>query len=504
MSLNKEQQIVLDDIARFLINPGARYFYLFGCAGSGKTYFTATCVLELLQKESIKEAYICAPTHQALNVLQSYFYLRVNKNDEKLEDMPIKFMTVHKLLSYRPVVNYKSGDQVFKPFGESTLLTKNNKKIVVIDECSMMQSDMIKQLDKYADMYPVKILFLGDPAQLPPVGEPESEVFAKAEGDGPYKHTLTQIMRTKSNDIKKVSTTIRGWEIKKYALIDRLVPIHASNKKVRTFKLYHRNNIPTKARWFKIFVTQVGSGCLPIVLTWRNNTCNNYNKIIRKYIHGTANLNRYLVGDYLMFNNYYAASIDDYNFYTSDIVKIVVNTTVGVTPFDWNLLITDAKDLDIEPVNNRSLIGIKKFASLLTKYKTTYDCDVLKVVKVNSTINDDDTDKEYTVKVINLEDLPAYVAYQNFVKDEIIKFYRFYKDKETTKTLWKIYYENLVDPFAEVIFGYSVTIHKSQGSTFKSVFVDYKDVLANQNKEEMKKALYTAATRASENLGFII
>ena len=45
-----------------------------------------------------------------------------------------------------------------------------------------------------------------------------------------------------------------------------------------------------------------------------------------------------------------------------------------------------------------------------------------------------------------------------------------------------------------------MTVHKSQGSTFKNVIVNIKD-LAN-NKKEFNQILYTAITRASDKVIF--
>ena len=50
--------------------------------------------------------------------------------------------------------------------------------------------------------------------------------------------------------------------------------------------------------------------------------------------------------------------------------------------------------------------------------------------------------------------------------------------------LYKEYQLNIVDCFAQLNYGYCITVHKSQGSTFKNVFIDMNDILDNNNKNE--------------------
>ena len=70
--------------------------------------------------------------------------------------------------------------------------------------------------------------------------------------------------------------------------------------------------------------------------------------------------------------------------------------------------------------------------------------------------------------------------------------------------LWKDWQMNVIDIFAQLNYGYCITVHKSQGSTFKNVFIDIFDIFENKNKEEVLKCLYTAITRTSDSLELLI
>ena len=45
--------------------------------------------------------------------------------------------------------------------------------------------------------------------------------------------------------------------------------------------------------------------------------------------------------------------------------------------------------------------------------------------------------------------------------------------------LWEFYYENVIDVIANIDYGYCITIHKSQGSTYNNVFVDIQNIIKN-------------------------
>ena len=73
------------------------------------------------------------------------------------------------------------------------------------------------------------------------------------------------------------------------------------------------------------------------------------------------------------------------------------------------------------------------------------------------------------------------------------------------ESIWICFYESLIDIFADISYGYCITTHKSQGSTFSNVYVDMNNIiLKNQNHEESYRCLYTAITRTSEKLNILI
>ena len=73
------------------------------------------------------------------------------------------------------------------------------------------------------------------------------------------------------------------------------------------------------------------------------------------------------------------------------------------------------------------------------------------------------------------------------------------------ENVWTSLYQNYIDIFADISYGYCITTHKSQGSTFKDIYVDMNNIiLKNKNKVESYRCLYTAITRTSEKLNILI
>jgi ATP-dependent exoDNAse (exonuclease V) alpha subunit len=54
--------------------------------------------------------------------------------------------------------------------------------------------------------------------------------------------------------------------------------------------------------------------------------------------------------------------------------------------------------------------------------------------------------------------------------------------------------------YTEVDYGYALTVHKSQGSTYDDVYVEYSNLITNRKEDEKNKLLYTAITRCANKL----
>lgn len=68
-----------------------------------------------------------------------------------------------------------------------------------------------------------------------------------------------------------------------------------------------------------------------------------------------------------------------------------------------------------------------------------------------------------------------------------------------TRRAWKDYWD-FVDAFAKLRYSYALTGHRAQGSTYPKVFLDWRDILQNQNRSEAYRILYTGSSRSRYKL----
>ena len=174
-----DQQLTGLTIALQRYKAGEKYTVISGYAGSGKSTLVKFLVAALQIPED-EVVYACF-TGKACNVLQQ----KGNKN----------VSTLHRLLyEHRP----KSDGTFFR----LPLPDIEPYKLVIVDECSMVSKDLIKQLLKHQ----VHVIFLGDPFQLPPIN-PEDDNHLL---DKPHVF-LSEIHRqAQESEIIRVSMDIRA------------------------------------------------------------------------------------------------------------------------------------------------------------------------------------------------------------------------------------------------------------------------------------------------------
>jgi hypothetical protein len=441
-------------------------------------------------------------------------------------------MTIHKLFGFIPLISNKDGKQKFISKNQPKMLKKIKNKLIIIDECSMISKDIVASIDKYVTSNAdAKVIFLGDSAQLPPVKEPSSIIFSRIPENYEFHVIMDEMMRTKSSDIKSVATIVRMWD-KRDNLGKLLVPIYKNATNPKTFKLYYKSDDHINSPWFKSYMRKIKAGKSPIILTWKNSTSDMYNNIIRQHIHKTKRLdelNNFKVGDYAMFTKYYCAKllptedddetdIENAYFYTANMIKINSVATKKKQIYDWDVALLTEPQTFIDHAYNKLIKKISKmnmnftidvFQSQRLENSSNYAVNVSDINVAAQHIGqlrsaEKIASGSYIVQTISRDNLEEYQNVLSVIRKHFEFFFTEHKSNSHNEKLWKIYHARLVKPYAELSFGYSITTHKSQGSTFDTVIVDGQDICDNPNGSEAIKALYTAITRASGELGFLI
>jgi energy-coupling factor transporter ATP-binding protein EcfA2 len=157
--------------------PGEQHL-LTGHAGSGKTTLMEDLARRWLTK-GLRVA-LTAPTNKAVAVLE-----------RKIREAGIEGVTCRttfSILGLRPKVQGDREIYVRDKRAEPVMAD-----VVVIDECSMLGEDLMVHIRRHLKQS--FVLFVGDPAQLPPVGETESQAF-----DTKRRSHLSTIVRQAANN----------------------------------------------------------------------------------------------------------------------------------------------------------------------------------------------------------------------------------------------------------------------------------------------------------------
>jgi len=166
-SLSIDQSKALEIFANWLDGEEVeRPFLLSGFAGSGKTYL-ARKFLQIVEGKNICWT-IAAPTHKAVDVLRK----SIEKGGIRATWYP---STIHRLLRLRLK---RRGNQEVCEKTSQTDKSLEQLGLVLVDEASMVDSNLLEIVLNCAHLYKTRLVFVGDPAQLPPVGEDKSAVFS--------------------------------------------------------------------------------------------------------------------------------------------------------------------------------------------------------------------------------------------------------------------------------------------------------------------------------------
>jgi len=155
-------------------------FVLSGYAGTGKT-FLSTRLLRRVEARSLCWT-VVAPTHKAVGVLR----LHLQQAGLRPTWYP---STIHRLLRLKLK---RQGDREICEETGQTAASLENLALVLVDEASMVDSTLLEITLRCAHPFRTRLVFVGDPAQLPPVGEAESPVFSLGRAE---KAELTHVVR---------------------------------------------------------------------------------------------------------------------------------------------------------------------------------------------------------------------------------------------------------------------------------------------------------------------
>lgn len=461
--LNSDQRAAFDELRSFIADKEDDTVYVLkGWAGTGKTYCVSTLVRYVLETMHPKHNWfkigVTGPTNKSVRVL---------KRTSGLKNPRILFQTIHKLLGLKERIT-DDGKQEFVSEGDFKPQI-HSVRLLIIDEVSMLNDDLFQKILPFRDR--IKIICMGDPAQIPPVGRPDCIPFREELADFYRIKTLSlkTIMRQKEgNAIIESSVAIRSDLEAESNPIPPVTKVNEAGEGIEFLNL----NLPEIRKGFsEILATYYRTEAFKKdseyvkIIAWRNKTVETMNSLIRGVIFGEeSKTSKILIGENLIANN---------PIIQEGVVVLTTNEEFTVETFDIKdeeLRFVISDNPDEEPYE----IKIKYYEALVT-----YLDDKDEVVKTWIEILHEDSEMEFKKLLMIMK------------RRAILK-------KGADKS-WVVYY-NLLRRYADVGYSYSITCHKSQGSTYNTAFVLEDDINQNFNIIEKNRILYTSYTRASRKL----
>jgi ATP-dependent exoDNAse (exonuclease V) alpha subunit len=465
--LNEGQKKAFITLSEYLENSSDRSVYVLkGWAGTGKTYVISKLIGKIINKNDKKKKGIFKNSPEIAVTGPTNKSVRVIRQSTGINSHYVNYMTIHKLLGLKEQIT-EDGKQLFAP---DSYLGSNIESvdILFIDEVSMLNDELFEEVIKHRSR--MKIICMGDPCQIPPVGRPDCIPFLDDmhERYGIKTIELSEVMRQKGdNPIIESSIVIRNNISSGFLPLD---PVSRHNERGEGIEYLSLESKDDRERFSKILEEMLKSEDfktnqdLVKIIAWRNKTVDTMNKIARKKIYGEdSERSKILVGERMIANS--PVFIKD---------TIVLNTNEEF----------EIEDFDIDDDKFRMQIADSP-APYMEVHLQFYKCRIKyighngEIIKARIHILHEDSEIEYQ-KVLRLLKIRA-----------INK-----KGKDKT---WMKYY-NFTRRYADVSWGYSISAHKSQGSTYKNVFVLEDDIDKNWDVIERNRIKYTAFTRASSNL----
>lgn len=415
--LTDEQTEALEFLRDFETS-GKRMACLAGYAGVGKTYLVSRWLRE------VRNLRLCvaAPTHQALKVLA----------DKCGENQKLQFYTLAALLGEAPETDPETGEETFVP---STGRKDGHFDLIVVDECSMVAQRVFNELTSST----AKVLFVGDPAQLPPVGDrQDSPAFGV-----PAKFQMTQIVRQQAgNPIINLSLMIRQKMASPgFVLVDDMRAVLTDDR--RRFNFCAHADLYPFAEW------AYREGWRAPILAFKNETVIRHNRAMHDRLFPDAPF--FAAGEPLL----------SYETKWMDGAPVLHNGEVVTCE-------------SCDPASNP--YGVPA-------YRVTFRRD---------------SGASVTCRVT--PDERGLVAMK---KDAIrqVAFWRGHAHRSVDhlgKYMAAVERRDYLQGFIRIRYAYACTVHKSQGSTYDAAFLDWADI--SSSRTQQAKMHYVAVTRAADCL----
>lgn len=415
-----------------------------GFAGCGKTFMVAHHVIPELQQQGFRVV-VAAFTNRAVRVVRGYL--------KDAATVDVMTMTTSVLLGFRELPPEGKKPPRFEKVKPSSTEFYD---VVVVDEASMLPPEHFAALEQEVESRkgkkPLWIIYVGDPAQLPPVGMQPGRLSPAMELPERRVARLTTVMRT-GGAVLDAATAVR--ETKAGTAIGI-----RSESSGGTSVVVHDNRQAAR-RTAKQLVDHLGGEFR--ILAWTNQCVDTWNRICRDHDLG-AEAPPFVVGERLITR----APIWDFE----DIGD------PGASPICSNgteIEVLEARQREVRVVPGED--GTQLCWEIKGQYEGCWRLEFY-ALEQKDIANYQKSLEVWKTQAINASGLQSKQIWRNYYYPAL--------------RLWG----HLAGPC------YATTVHRAQGGQWDTVLVDLADVnrVRRSNAAEHQKLLYTAVTRAQREL----
>ena len=471
-NLTKGQKAAFYYMADFVLDQSShRFFSLQGYAGTGKSYIVRRLVMfcDLMGVNWL----LTAPTNKATKEL-TYSIPGVDKN---------KCKTIYSALKLTMSTDEDQHVLVDVSKDDYNSLDIRSGSLLCIDETSMLNSMVTNKVKQCAIDLNLRVLLIGDPDQLRPVGEERSTAWDLSIIENRIDTAHKDIVRhVKLLEVKRFDNALLDLSVRlRECVKNRRLPKGGTKelfKPVAGELFVHDSSAAFEFSILKHKTPDDFKDCR--VIAWRNRAVERYNELIRQNLGFKEEFN---IGDLLLLAQ---PKLQRVNYRKSNIIANI----------DEEVVVQAIAQKQMQPtsVYFPHLPRIDFWE--LTTQTTNFQEKPLQLV-LNMPIAEDH----------GLEDaLQQMAAAAKRVKQQSYKETDRSKSKilrDEASSRWKEYW-NLREEFTLVRFAYAITAHRAQGSSISRVYVDVRDILANQDPDEKHQCLYVGCTRVRQELEVLI
>lgn len=471
VTLTLQQMAAYDTLSRFMLGQtDSAMAVLRGAAGTGKTVLASHLVKAALNA-GLTVA-IAAPTNKAVRVLREKMIdAGVAMPGESLDSRfmspehpePLSFGSIQGLLGMR-LRDKDDGTQDCTPQRPSRL---HRYDVAVVDECSMIGMDLFQAIA--ANKQRTRLLFVGDASQLPPIGAEEtiSPTFRYVSLDV----SLNEIIRQQAdNPVIALAHRIRlaieaGAKIATPDMRAVLPPLdqHPAAAVVD-------GDAATIVQWM---AAEVAAGRKARVVAYHDKTVQRYNAEIHQRLYGTTEF-PFAVGQRVIVDQQCdAVPVSD----NTGSEKLITSEEATVSALAW-----ERHPRFPEMPACRVQLSRDGAGEVLV-YVAQDPAALQRMIAACFA-------KHREMKAA------ANQARQAGLRAEAGALHD--RAKAFSDSGW-----GLARGFAPLRHAYAMTSHKSQGSTFETVFVDFADFWRVTSPFTFNRSLYVAVTRPSRYLAIV-